>query len=149
MKKFQFSLSHMRDYKDRILDEEMGVLQRLKAERDQIQDHIERLEKEFKRLSQKMKDAQEKGTTVLAMRGFSMQLENLRLQLRDLKMSLKLAERRVGDQTKVVIAANQEVSKLDKLQDRQYEEYQHHMAKAEEERIEELVTLGLTRQTAG
>ena len=34
MKKFQFSLSHMREYKDRILDEELGVLQRLKGERD-------------------------------------------------------------------------------------------------------------------
>ena len=36
MKKFEFSLSHMRDYKERLLDEEKGALQRVKSERDAI-----------------------------------------------------------------------------------------------------------------
>jgi len=49
----------------------------------------------------------------------------------------------------VVVAANKEVSKLDKLQDRQYEAYRHKADKAEELRIEELVMLELSRRDAG
>ena len=37
MKKFQFSLDHVRDYRDRLLDEETGKLQRLQAERDRLE----------------------------------------------------------------------------------------------------------------
>ena len=64
MKKFQFSLSHMREYKDRILDEELGVLQRLKGERDQIQQKIDNLNREFQSISFQMLKAQEKGSTL-------------------------------------------------------------------------------------
>ena len=46
---------------------------------------------------------------------------------------------------KAVIAANQEVSKLDKLQERQYEEYRHQVNKAEEDRIDEFVSQNLAR----
>lgn len=52
-------------------------------------------------------------------------------------------------QTRVVVAANQEVSKLDKLRDRQYEDWQAGVRKAEEERIEELVSQSHIRKTAG
>ena len=41
MKKFQFSLDHVRDYRDRLLDEETGKLQCLQAERDRLDDLIE------------------------------------------------------------------------------------------------------------
>ena len=41
------------------------------------------------------------------------------------------------------------VSKLDKLKDRQYEDWQTSVRKAEEERIEELVSQNYIRKTAG
>ena len=149
MKKFQFSLSHMREYKDRILDEELGVLQRLKGERDQIQRQIDSLNQDFQDISLQMRKAQEKGSTIMEVRGYNVQLINIRMQLRDLESVLQRAAQKVLDQTRVVVAANQEVSKLDKLQDRQYEAYRQHMQKEEELRIEELVTLGLSRQNVG
>ena len=149
MKKFQFSLSHMREYKDRILDEELGVLQRLKGERDQIQQKIDNLNREFQSISLQMLKAQEKGSTIMEVRGYNVQLTNIRMQLQDLESALQRAAKKVFAQTQVVVAANQEVSKRDKLQDRQYEAYRQHMQKEEELRIEELVTLGLSRQNVG
>ena len=149
MKKFQFSLSHMREYKDRILDEELGVLQRLKGERDQIQQKIDNLNREFQSISFQMLKAQEKGSNIMEIRGYNVQLTNIRMQVQDLESALQRAAKKVFDQTQVVVAANQEVSKLDKLQDRQYEAYRQHMQKEEELRIEELVTLGLSRQNVG
>ena len=146
MKKFQFSLSHMREYKSRILDEEQGTLLRLKDEQTQIEQAIEKLQTEFQNISAQMQVAQIKGTTVMELQGFSMQLDTIRLQLKELQAALLKAVQKVEKQTKVVIAANQEVSKLDKLQDKQYEAYRHKEEKAEELRIEEIVVQGVLRK---
>ncbi len=147
MKKFQFSLSHMREYKSRILDEEQGTLLRLKDEQTQIEQAIEKLQTEFQNISAQMQVAQIKGTTVMELQGFSMQLDTIRLQLKELQAALLKAVQKVEKQTKVVIAANQEVSKLDKLQDKQYEAYRHKEEKAEELRIEEIVVQAFSVKT--
>lgn len=149
MKKFEFSLSHMRDYKERILDEELGRLQTLKGEQNRLEQRIDDLNREFQVISRQMSLAQEKGTTIMEVRGYSVQLDNLRRQLKDLNSSLRQVVKKVAEQTRVVVAANQEVSKLDKLQDKQYEAYRRQAAKAEELRVEELVVLGLSRQSLG
>ena len=145
MKKFQFSLDHVRDYRDRLLDEETGKLQRLQAERDRLEQQINQLKTDFARVSEEMRKAQAEGITALEQRGFSMQLESIRMQVEQ----LEAAKARVEQQTRVVVAANQEVSKLDKLRDRQYEDWQAGVRKAEEERIEELVSQSHIRKTAG
>ena len=145
MKKFQFSLDHVRDYRDRLLDEATGKLQRLQAERDQLEQQINQLKTDFAQVSEEMRKAQAEGITALEQRGFSMQLESIR----ELTEQLEAAKARVEQQTRVVVAANQEVSKLDKLRDRQYEDWQAGVRKAEEERIEELVSQSHIRKTAG
>lgn len=145
MKKFHFSLQAMRDYRERLLDEEKGTLQRLKAERDGIEEHLRRLEEEFARLSLEMVKAQMQGTTIIELRKLSAQLDNLRLQIEEQRTLLEQAEARVEQQMSVVVAANQEVSKLDKLEERQREEYRHQVNKAEEDRIDELVSQNLVR----
>ena len=145
MKKFEFSLRHMRDYRERLLDEEKGTLQRRKAERDQIENEIARLEGDFAALSRKMQEKAEKGTTVIELRKLSAQMDNVRLQIQDLEKALVKAEQRVEKQMDVVVEANKEVTKLDKLEEKQREEYRHQASKAEEDRIDEFVSQNLTR----
>ncbi len=145
MKKFEFSLRHMRDYRERLLDEEKGTLQRRKAERDQIENDIARLEGDFAALSRKMQEKAEKGTTVIELRKLSAQMDNVRLQIQDLEKALVKAEQRVDKQMDVVVEANKEVTKLDKLEEKQREEYRHQVSKAEEDRIDEFVSQNLTR----
>ena len=149
MKKFQFSLDHVRDYRDRMLDEETGKLQRLRAEQTRIEQLIAQLEADFAQVSKAMRDAQAEGITALEQRGFSLQLESIRMQTHELTDLLKGVQDQVEQQTQIVVAANQEVSKLDKLKDRQYEDWQASVRKAEEERIEELVPQNYIRKTAG
>lgn len=149
MKKFQFSLDHVRDYRDRLLDEETGKLQRLRAEQTRIEQLIAQLEADFAQVSQAMRDAQAEGITALEQRGFSLQLESIRMQTHELTDLLKGVQDQVEQQTQIVVAASQEVSKLDKLKDRQYEDWQTSVRKAEEERIEELVSQNYIRKTAG
>ena len=148
MKRCEFSLSHMRDYKERLLDEELGTLQRLKNERDVIEERIGLLTEEFRALSEKSREEQEKGTTINEIRKIAAQLDNIRMQLEDLRKRLATAEQKVERQMKVVLAANQEVSKLDKLEERQLEEYRHQVNKAEEDRVDEFVAQSLCRAIA-
>ena len=145
VKKFQFSLQAMRDYRERLLDEEKGTLQRLKAERDSIEEHLRRLEGEFTGISREIQEKQEEGTTIIELKKLSAQLDNLRLQIQDQEAALAKAEALVGRQMEKVVAANQEVSKLDKLEERQREEYRHQVSKAEEDRIDEFVSQNLVR----
>lgn len=135
----------MRDYQERLLDEEKGVLQRLKAERDGIEEHLRRLEEEFAAISGEIQKKQEEGTTVIELRKLSAQLDNLRLQIEEQRILLEQAEAKVEQQMSVVVAANQEVTKLDKLEERQREEYRRQANKAEEDRIDELVSQNLVR----
>jgi len=145
VKKFQFSLKAMQGYRERLLDEEKGVLQRLKAERDAAEEKLLRLEEEFRELSQELLEKQEQGTTVIELRKLSAQMDNVRLQIKDQEAALAKAEARVERQMEVVVAANQEVSKLDKLEERQREEYRHQVSKAEEDSVDEFVSQNLAR----
>lgn len=145
MKKFEFSLSHILDYRERLLDEEKGTLQRLKAERDEIEDTIRRLEHSLAQVALKMIKAQTEGTTIIEIKKLAAQQENIQLQLDQQRNALEKAEFKVDHQMKVVVAANQEVSKLDKLQERQLEEYRHEANKAEEDRVDEFVAQNLAR----
>ena len=61
------------------------------------------------------------------------------MQLNNLYEELEKAEARIDAQIKVVVAASQEVSGLDKLRDKQLEEYKYLEAKEAQEEILELV----------
>lgn len=148
MKKFVFSLDHMRDYKDLVLDEERGILAQLNAKRNTLQQQIDALQQRFYELSQELKDAQQQGTTIQKIRSYGVQLENIRLQLADLRVLLLAAEQEVEKQMAVVLAANQEVSKLDKLHDKQYDLYQKQVKKVQEQQVEELISMEIGRENA-
>ena len=149
MKKFVFSLDHMRDYKELVLDEERGVLSHLNAKRNALQQQIDSLQKRFRELSVELKTAQQQGTTIQKIRSYGVQLENIRLQLTDLRVLLLAAEQEVEKQMAVVLAANQEVSKLDKLYDKQYEVYAQETKKSQEQEVEELISMEIGRENAG
>lgn len=149
MKKFKFSLSHMMDYRNRILDEEQGSLQKIKGEYDRIQQQIDYMTKMFDEVSSKVNEAQRQGTTMGELQILLTQLGSIRVQLKELDAAQKETAERLERQREVVIEANKEVSKLEKLQDKQYESYRRKVEKADEQRIEELVTVNLGRQSAG
>lgn len=149
MKKFVFSLDHMRDYKELVLDEERGVLSHLNAKRNALQQQIDALQQRFRELSVELRTAQQQGTTIQKIRSYGVQLENIRLQLADLRVLLLAAEQEAEKQMAVVLAANQEVSKLDKLYDKQYEVYAQEAKKAQEQEVEELISMEIGRENAG
>ena len=140
MKKFNFTLSRMLDYKDQLLDEEKNKLALLRQKKQEIDDHIESLLRELDKLSETMLQEQERGITAFQLLSYESQRTNIRRQIEQLKKEQALAKLEVKRQVQVVVQATQEVSKLDKLQDKQLEEYKKMVMKAEELEIEEFVS---------
>ena len=138
MKSFQFSLSKMRSYKEQVLEKEKTTLRQLQAEKAKIETDIENLEN-F-RTSRENEFKQSKNGLMATQLGlYKFHAENTRLQLNNLYEELEKAEARIDAQIKVVVAASQEVSGLDKLRDKQLEEYKYLEAKEAQEEILELV----------
>ena len=136
MKKFKFTLGRMLDYKDQLLDEDKLAL--LRKKKQEIDDHIESLLRELDKISVTMRQEQERGITAFQLLSYESQRTNIRRQIEQLKKEQALAKLEVKRQ--VVVQATQEVSKLDKLQDKQLEEYRKMVMKAEELEIEEFVS---------
>ena len=140
MKKFKFTLGRMLDYKDQLLDEEKNKLALLRKKKQEIDDHIESLLRELDKISVSMRQEQERGITAFQLLSYESQRTNIRRQIEQLKKEQALAKLEVKRQVQVVVQATQEVSKLDKLQDKQLEEYRKMVMKAEEREIEEFVS---------
>ena len=140
MKKFKFTLGRMLDYKDQLLDEEKNKLALLRKKKQEIDDHIESLLRELDKISVTMRQEQERGITAFQLLSYESQRTNIRRQIEQLKKEQALAKLEVKRQVQVVVQATQEVSKLDKLQDKQLEEYRKMVMKAEELEIEEFVS---------
>lgn len=144
MKKFQFSLSRMQDFKNQILDKEKNLLGQLKRNQLDLETQIESLIRKQNILGRQLTEEQSRGTTAAKLLSYSAQIENIRMQLKQLHIDLENAIVEVDCQTKVVVAASQEVSSLDKLKERQWEEYRLEEARSNETAMLEYVTVSLT-----
>ena len=146
MKKFRFTLDKMRGYTQQLLDEEKNILARLKQVQFEIEARIENLENSFADISLELQEDERNGIEASALMGYNLQMTNIRNQLKELRIELKKAIRDVDKQLEKVVAASKEVSKLDKLEEKQLEEYQKTVAKGEEIFIDEFVSSDIIRR---
>ena len=147
MKKFKFTLGRMLDYKDQILTEEKNKLAVVRKRQSDLEQRIDSLENESCRISEEMNRGQKKGIAVFQLVAFQAQRDNIRQQVGQLRQDLKLVLLEVQKQTSAVVLATQEVSKLEKLQEKQLEAYRKGVAKAEELFIEEFVSAKMIRES--
>ncbi|MCI8649725.1 MAG: flagellar export protein FliJ [Anaerotruncus sp.] len=147
MKKFHFTLSRMLDYQNQILEGEKNALAIVQHKRNVIEERIDHLSRNFQDISAQMAHEQQKGIAAFRLIAFDAQRNNIREQLKQLRFDLKRAEAAVQKQMDVVVEASKEVTKLEKLHDRQLEDYRKAAAKAEEELIEEFVSSKRVRES--
>lgn len=141
MKRFIFSLERIRNYKEQVLNKEKNTLGRLRQHRDAIVQQIADVEN-YRALKQaELLRKQRAGMSASELTSHRFFMENTALQLKDLQAALVKAEIEVERQLKIVVAASQELSGLDKLEEKQREEYRVKEAKEAELLISEhLVT---------
>lgn len=147
MKKFLFTLGRLRNYRDRLLDEEKNKLGQLRQKQIEIEQRIEMLKQSFLDISKELLEEQRKGLPAYKLRSFDLKLTSVRELLKQLEIDLKKATLDVDEQMDVVVEAQREVTKLDKLEEKQREAYDADVRKAEADRIEELVSSNAIRKS--
>ena len=146
MKKFEFTLGRMLDYKDQLLDKEKNGLMQLRKQKEKIDNKIQSLQNDFSTLNDSLVEKSKKGISVNEIQCFNFQMENIRKQIKQLKLEQAAMASAVERQLQVVIALSQEVTGLDKLQEKQLEEYKYLQNKADELVISEYITGTIFKQ---
>lgn len=139
MKRFEFSLNKLMGYKKQVLDREKNNLAHLRVQQQKMQEEKQELEAKLKRSADEFRDLSGKGITVMQITMFKGYHQSLRMQIKELENSIEEMEKKVQKQLGVVVDATKEVSSLEKLEEKQLEEYKFKVAKAEEQFIAEYV----------
>ncbi|MBD5093526.1 MAG: flagellar export protein FliJ [Subdoligranulum sp.] len=146
MKKFEFTMRKILDLKNNILEAEKNRLSQLQEAQRRIEAEILQLEQAMQDISQQMINAQTEGVTVAELMAYNARRANIRMQLEELALRLSDAIKSVDHQMQIVVEASREVSKFEKVEERQYEVYREGEKKAENARVEELVANNVCRR---
>ena len=117
MKRFVFTLERMLVYQQQNLEKEKGVLGRLTAVRDELEERKRDSESIIRHIQEDIGRRQAQGTTVFILKGCHSVLEGARIQMEE-----------TADE-----------KKLEKLKEKQLEEYRHDEAKEQQDLITEHV----------
>ncbi len=147
MKKFKFTLDKLLDYKGQVLSKEKNDLAALNVQRAEAIEEKERLE-------QMLKDAQDEfnlkaaaGISPMEMMVFTNYHKSLRMGIEDVQIHIEELSVACEKQLGVVVEASKDVSSLEKLEEKQLEDYKFKVAKADESFIEEYVNGAAVRET--
>lgn len=136
MKKFVFTLERMLAYQEQNLEKEKGILARIMAERDRLEEDRRDKELRIRHIQEDIGQRQIQGTTVFILKGCYSVLEGVRIRLEEIETELTRTQARAEKQRRVVTEASQEVKKL---KEKQMEEYRHEEAKEQQDLIIEHV----------
>lgn len=139
MKKFHFTLDKLLDFKGQVLEREKNSLASLNAQKAEALEMKAALELEMKEAQDDFNYRAQKGISAMEMFIFKEHHNTLRLQIEDIKASIVSLDAAVERQLGVVTEASKEVKSLEKLEEKQLEDYKFKTAKADEQFIEEYV----------
>lgn len=140
MKRFEFSLDRVLGFKNQMLDREKNELARLRMVKNQMDEELKDLVKEFQSISQQMTIKAQRGISALEMRSYQFQLDCLRDDMDLLNNKRHEQDLLIDQQLGVVLELSQSVSGLDKLKEHQMEEFAKYEAKVTENEIAEFIT---------
>lgn len=146
MKTFQFSLKRMQNYKVQLLEKEKNALARLRKRVQELENQRDALICYRRNARWEIQEKQLHGITIKELSAYQFYDENIKHQLKALAVMILEAVEDAERQLKNVVAASQEVSALDKLEERQLEEYQVLVSKDNEKIIAEFVSTQVIRK---
>ena len=148
MKKFAFSLERMLNFQSQNLEKEMGILGRMTAERDALEAQKQDMAEMAAGVQADIARREAEGTTIFMLKACFSILESARNQLEEMEEELRLLQAGLERQRQVVTEASREVKKLEKLKEKQLEEYHRGEAKEQQETIAEHVAGNFVRRGA-
>lgn len=149
MKKFVFTLERLKQYREQVLETEKGSLADLRGQLNRLQAELEDILEELARLNRELVEMYERGTTPLDISVHKRYIAAKQQELHMKRHQIMLKEREIERQLEVVVEATKEVSKLEKLEEQQIEEYKAAEQKETEAFIEEFVSNSDWRKAHG
>ncbi|WP_312643779.1 flagellar FliJ family protein [Hydrogenoanaerobacterium sp.] len=146
MKKFEFSLSKMLNFREQLLEKEKNALSQLFIQKNALDHHVQSVTEQLEQVRTRLEQKTREGVIISELRSLTFTLENGKKQLKQLQKDQALLNSSVELQRNAVVKASQQVSKLENLKEKQWEEYQYTLTKAEELLISEHVASTLIRQ---
>ncbi len=139
MKKFEFSLEKMLSFKDQMLSGEKLRLAELRNRLAHLNDTLEQLRAEYAYCDGELKERERAGLTPQDFSRRKAYLNVLSERIKQQQQQIKIMETRVNEQVTVVVRVSQDVATLEKLKERQLEDYRFAEGKDQELLIDEFV----------
>ena len=146
METFKFSLNRVRNYKSQVLDKEKKVLGALQRQRNDMLESIDALEHFRAQKAAEIVEKQQKGATMNELMQYDFLIENARGQIMAAREELKKLEAAVEAQRQVVLPIYQEKTGMDKLEEKQMEEYRLLEARTFENDIMQVISNTMMRK---
>ena len=140
MKKFSFSLEKLYGYKEQVLSKEKNDLAQYRSEKQQLLEEKEKLERLLAESGEEFAEKAAVGMSIVEINVIKDYQKSLTEDIRLKEREIEEAEERISGQLRVVIQASKDVNSLEKLRDKQLDEYKFKVAKSDEQFIEEFVT---------
>lgn len=135
-------MQSLKKYNDQMLDSEKSVLGRLRAELAEMQAELDVKTAEYELSIDKLNELVRGGTTAMRLSLHKKYVSSLQQDIYRIKGRMAQKRDEVEQQLQRVIDATKEVSKLEKLEEKQLEEYRYAAQKEQEQIIEEFVSNG-------
>ncbi|MCI1269224.1 MAG: flagellar FliJ family protein [Ruminococcus sp.] len=146
MKKFEFTLSRIRDYKNSMLSKEKNVLAGLRMEQKNIEDRLAQLKINAAKLNNDMHEKISVGLTAGELKIYDFRRNVIRDEVQALNNRSDFLLSSIELQQKRVEKLKQEVSGYDNLEDNQRQAYNEAAAKEQEQIIAEFISQKITRE---
>lgn len=145
MKKFNFTLKKMREYKKQILEGEKGYLMSLYSEFNQLEQRYDDLNTEMRTVCLEASEAMKSGISVREIQVYELKKASIRREQNQLRIQMNVMESSIEKQRRIVVRMSQEVSGLDKLEEKQRAEYNYLANKENEQTIEEFISFKMSK----
>lgn len=119
MKKFNFTLQSLKKYNDQVLDSEKSILGRLRAELAEMQSELDAKVAEYEQSIDKLNELVRGGTTAMRLSLHKKYVSSLQQDIYRIKGLMAHKREEIETQLQKVIDATKEVSKLEKLEEKQ------------------------------
>ena len=140
MKKFNFTLGTVLNYKNQVLDSLKNEHAKILARINEQEKVIHNLEEEYKKCNNDFNQKKMEGITIIESIGFEAYLRKLEVSIKQEEKKLALIKVEEENKRMEVVAAKTDTSKFEKLKEKKLEIYHKEEQKAEEALVEEFVS---------
>lgn len=140
MKKFRFSLQTLKDYRQQELDRQKNALSALQAELRRINEETEELRRRVTLESEQLNEISKRGAQAYDIALRKRYIVTLQAEIHFKEQQALQKQGEIDRQLNVVVEATKDVKTLEKLEEKQLEEYNQKAGKENEQFIEEFVS---------